>query len=94
MCAMLHSTAGELYGDEPTYCTKWSSICATRASGTCLRICLATVLPIFRLSTSFSVARSMPFLKSMVSRMSSTERQKKNFWLTSCSPSLIARNFS
>ncbi len=50
---------------------------------------MATVLPILRLSTSRSVARSMPFLKSIVSRMSSTERQKKNFSLTSCRPWLM-----
>ena len=91
MCPMEHSTAGELYGEEPTYCTKWSSICDTRGSDTLLRIWPATVLPMRRLSTSFSVARSMFFLRSIVSRMSSTERQKKNFWLTSCRPSLMRR---
>ena len=82
MCPIEHNTAGELYGEEPTYCTKWSSICATRPSGTRLRICLATDVPILRLSTSFNVARSMFFFRSMVSRMSSTERQKKNRSLT------------
>ena len=30
MCAILHSTAGEASGAEPTYCVKWSSIWATR----------------------------------------------------------------
>ncbi len=44
MCAMPHSTAGEGSGAEPTYCVKWSSICATRGSRTCDRIVAPTVL--------------------------------------------------
>ena len=34
MWAMEQSTAGAANGEEPTYWAKWSSICATRASGT------------------------------------------------------------
>ena len=34
MWAMPQSTAGEASGAEPTYCVKWSSIWATRGSGT------------------------------------------------------------
>ena len=90
MCAIEHSTAGEPYGLLPTYCTKWSSICETRASGTCRRIWPATVLPIFSASTSRSVPISMFFFKSIVSSTSSTDRQKKNFSLTPCSFSLNA----
>ena len=82
---MLHSTAGDAYGELPTYCTKWSSIWHTRASGTRLRICPATDVPIRSDSTSRNVSRFMPFIDS-VSVMLSTDFQKKNFSETLCRP--------
>ncbi len=77
MCAMPHSTAGEPYGEEPTYCTKWSSICATRGSRTRARMAAATVVPMRSAMTSRAVLISKFLRMSIVSRRSSTERQKK-----------------
>ena len=70
---------------------KWSSICATRSSGTWLRTLPATERPMRSDSTSLSVDGLMLRLKSIVSRRSSTDFQKKkrcdtawrfsaNFW--------------
>ena len=56
-----------------------------------LRICRATVEPMRRLITSRRVSRSMFFFLSMVSPRSSTDFQKQNLALTSCSFSLMAR---
>jgi hypothetical protein len=77
MWAIAHSTAGELNGDDPTYWTKWSSICATRSSGTWRRMVPATVAPMRRLSTSRMVAAFRLALRSIVSARPSTDRQKK-----------------
>ena len=52
---MPQSTAGEASGAEPTYWVKWSSIWATRGSGTCRRTVPATERPMRMASTSPSI---------------------------------------
>lgn len=74
---MAQSTAGEPYGEDPTYWVKWSSIWAARASGTWLRMVPATVLPMRSASTSDRVPAFMLSRTLSVSPRSSTDFQKK-----------------
>ena len=79
MCAMLHSTAGDDSGHEPTYCVKWSIICATRGSATYFRTVPDTERPIRILITSPSIFAENPALKSIMSPMPPIDFQKKYF---------------
>ncbi|MFO0801271.1 MAG: hypothetical protein U0804_27720 [Gemmataceae bacterium] len=69
MWAMPHSTAGDAIGLEPTYCVKWSSIWATRASGVYFRTVPATDRPIRMESTSASSFGEKPAFQSIMSPM-------------------------
>ncbi len=77
MWAIAQRTAGEASGAEPTYCVKWSSIWATRGSGTCLRTVPATVRPKRRARRSPRVEALNVAPPPKVSRTEPTERQKK-----------------
>ena len=84
MCAMPHSTAGDGSGAEPTYCVKWSSIWATRWSGTWDAHRWATLRPSFMLSTSASMAGLNIVFRSNMSQIEPMDRQKKKRSEISC----------
>ena len=65
-------------GDEPTYCVKWSSIWATRSSGTARRMVPATLWPMRSAARSASVDALNVVPRSSVSRSPPTDFQKKN----------------
>ena len=78
MCAIPQSTAGEASGALPTYCVKWSSICAARSSGTKDRTVPATEWPGRIPMTSFRSESFRLRRGSNMSFMPPTLRQKKN----------------
>ncbi len=84
MWAMPHSTAGDWSGAEPTYCVKWSSIWATRGSGTWPRTHSATVRPRRILSTSSSMAGWNMVRSENMSRSEPIDFQKKKRSEISC----------
>ena len=89
---MPHSTAGEASGAEPTYWVKWSSIWATRASGTWARTHSATVRPGRRPNTSPSLPPRTSERRSTMSQSEPTERQKKKRSEMACSLDEKSRN--
>ena len=91
MSAMAPSTAGAANGFEPTYCTKWSTICATLALPMCLRTTPPRVCPMRSASTSDRVDSFMLARRSSVSPMPSTLFQKKKRSEMPCSRSDCAR---
>ena len=76
MWAMPQRTAGQVAGDDPTYCVKWSSICATRGSGANFRTVPATDRPIRIASTSARTDGESPARRSIMSRMPPIDFQK------------------
>ena len=78
MWAIPQSTAGEASGELPTYCVKWSSICAARSSGTNDRTVPATLRPIRISSRSLRKPTEKLCRGSNMSFMPPTLRQKKN----------------
>jgi hypothetical protein len=76
MWAMPQSTAGDDSGHDPTYCVKWSSICAPRASGTYFRTVPATERPIRIARMSPMSCAEKPARRSIMSRTEPMDFQK------------------